>query len=729
MELSGMETCGGSAALKKIFSSTGIKEFYPPQTLALKAGLLETPDSFVVAAPTASGKTLIAEMAALKVFLEKAGRTVYLVPLRALAREKYEDFSKKYQATGMRIVQSSGDYDRAEPWLVEGDLVIATNEKMDSLIRHRAMWLKDIGLVIADEVHLLRDPRRGPTLEIVLSRFRSMNPSLRVIALSATIPNAREISEWLGARLVESDWRPVPLREGVYFNGAAIFNDGTVTWVSRKSGLDAVDLALETLGERGQALIFVNTRRASEAVARKSQEHVFPLLSGPEREWLKELSAQIMGVSHEPTRICRRLAECASDGVAFHHAGILSTQRKLIEDAFRTNRLKCIVATTTLAMGLNLPSRRVIIRDWWRYESGLGMQPIPAIEIKQMGGRAGRPGFDHYGEAVLIARSKGDEKFLFENYIKGKLERIDSQIGNEPALRTHVLASVAGGFAKNKDELNDFLGRSFFAHQKGTSYLFRITAEILGFLEKEEMVVSEKGALKATLLGRRISELYIDPLTGVIFRDAHRMPKEKEDFALLHMIAQTPDMMTLSVRKKELEDLLELFYKSEEMLLIPEEEKYPTDEMLSQIKTASVLMQWILETPEDAIIGQFGIGPGDLRALIEISDWLLYAAFEIGRLLKMKDTMKGLSRLRVRVRYGVREELLELVSLRGIGRVRARNLYDSGFRSLKEIGAATVEDLSRVPALGKNLAEDLKTQVEINESQASRLKSRRKSNG
>jgi helicase len=702
---------GGSPHLIEALSSTGIKELYPPQILALKEGLLEKRDSFVVAAPTASGKTLIAEMAALKVFFETGGKVIYLVPLRALAREKYEDFSNKYREINMRVMQSTGDYDSAEPWLHGGDLIIATNEKMDSLIRHRASWLRDINLVVADEIHLLGDPHRGPTLEIVLTRLRSVNPDLRLLALSATIPNACEISDWLGARLVQSEWRPVPLKEGVYFNGAAIFNDGTTRWIPEESNLDVVDLTIETMREGGQALIFVNTRKSAEAVARKSGKYISTLLSPYEKESLEKLSTQILGASPEPTQMCKKLAECVKNGTAFHHAGINYSQRKLIEDAFRANRIKLISATTTLAMGLNLPSRRVILRDWWRYKSGLGIQPIPTIEIKQMAGRAGRPGFDNYGEAILIARNSRDERYLFENYIKGEPEKIDSQLADESALRTHILASIGGAFTRSKTELMDFLENTFFAYQKGSAYLSPITNKIIEFLEEEGMIVLKKDNLFATSFGRRISELYIDPLTGVIIRDALREPKEKETFALLHMIACTPDMMVLTLRRKDRNEMLDIFYAHADSLLIPDEEKYPTDEILSQLKTASALMQWILETPEDKIVERFGIGPGDLRTLIELSDWLLYSASEIDRLFNTRETVKIISQLRVRIEYGVKEELLDLVSLRGIGRVRARNLYKSGFRGLKDIKGATVEEISKVPALGSALAEDIKRQV------------------
>lgn len=703
---------GGSERLIEALASTGLHELYPPQALAIKAGLLRGRDSFVVAAPTASGKTLVAEMAALKLFFEGRGKTLYLVPLRALAREKYEELSKKYQKNGIRVAQSTGDYDRADPWLYHADFIISTNEKMDSLIRHHTPWLKDIGLVVADEVHLLGDRSRGPTLEVVLTCLRGTNPGLRLIALSATIPNATEIAEWLGARLVQSDWRPVPLREGVYCHDAIIFNDGTVTWVQRESDVDVVDLACQTIRDSGQALVFVNTRKATETVARKALAFVAGALSNQEKESLKKLSEQMVKGSLEPTHVCKRLAECVLNGVAFHHAGITSSQRRLIEDSFRSHKIKLVAATTTLAMGLNLPSRRVIVRDWLRYESGMGMLPIPVIEIKQMSGRAGRPGFDKYGEAVIVARNRTDEKHLFENYITGKPENINSQLANQSALRTHILASIAGGFARNRIGLMDFLGKTFFAYQKGSDYLSSITDDVLSFLETEEMTVSHDGGFMATRFGRRVSELYIDPLTGVIIRDALHQPKEKEVFPFLHMIARTSDMRVLSLKKRDFEEMLNIFHAHADRLLIPDEEKYPLEDTLSELKTACALMKWIEETPEDRIVGHFGIGPGDLRTLVELSEWLLYSAGEIARIFRLKEAEKILFLLRTRVLYGVKEELLPLVALRGIGRVRARNLFKSGYMSLKDVQETTAEELAKIPTIGKAIAEDIKSQVQ-----------------
>jgi helicase len=711
MDIKDLTLYGASGQLANVLLSIGIGHLTPPQELAVKAGLLEGKDSFVVAAPTASGKTLIAEMAFIKSFLERSGKAVYLVPLRALAREKYEDFKKKYDKAGMRVTMSTGDYDSSEPWLNASDLIICTNEKMDSLVRHRISWLKDVKLVIADEIHLIGDGGRGPTLEVVLTRLKDMNPDLKVIALSATIPNAPEIADWLGARLIQSDWRPVPLREGVYFDRAVIFNDGVIKWIKEESKSDEIDLALETINEGGQALIFLSTRKSTEASAKKASGFIANTLDDEDKKILKGLSESVLRSSSEPTRMCKKLADYVSMGVAFHHAGINYTQRKLIEDAFRANKIKLIASTTTLAMGLNLPSRRVIIRDWFRYESGLGMRPIPAIEIKQMSGRAGRPGFDDYGEAVIIAKNKRDERHLFDRYIKGGPENIESALANEDSLRTHILASVAGSFTRNRADLREFLQGTFSAHQRGVDYLFSIADSIMEFLEQEGMITIKGEGISATRFGRRVSELYIDPLSGVVLRDALSLPIKKDTFPLLHVITRTPDMMRLSFKKSDFEEMLDVFYAHSGGLLIKEDEKYPSEEILSELKTASALMQWILESHEDKIVGHFGIGPGDLRTMVDLAEWLIYSAHEIGKVLGLDDALKSLSLLRLRILYGIKDELLELVGLKGIGRIRARNLFNTGYKTLETIKSADINALASVPSIGEAIAEAIKKQV------------------
>jgi helicase len=201
--------------------SKEITELRPCQEKAIKQGLLKG-QSLLVCTPTASGKTLIAELAAMKNILEGEGKAIYIVPLKALATEKYKEFTKKY-GTHCKINLSIGDLDKEDRYLEKNDLIIATAEKLDSLIRHHSPWLKQVKTVIVDEIHLLNDPGRGPTLEILITILKQLLPKIQLIALSATIGNPEELAEWLNAKLIKDDWRPVELRKGIMHDGSIEF--------------------------------------------------------------------------------------------------------------------------------------------------------------------------------------------------------------------------------------------------------------------------------------------------------------------------------------------------------------------------------------------------------------------------------------------------------------------------------------------------------------------------
>ena len=201
-----------------------IEELRPAQKKAIESGLLDG-KNLLVCTPTASGKTLIAELAALKSIIEGKGKAIYIVPLKALASEKLKDFKKRYDGIA-KIALSIGDIDSADSYLIDYDLIITTSEKLDSLIRHHAPWLSLISTIIIDEIHLLNDPSRGPTLEILITILRQLLKKSQIIALSATIGNPEELAEWLKAELVADDWRPVKLHKGVYLDGEVEFSKG-----------------------------------------------------------------------------------------------------------------------------------------------------------------------------------------------------------------------------------------------------------------------------------------------------------------------------------------------------------------------------------------------------------------------------------------------------------------------------------------------------------------------
>jgi helicase len=379
----------------ELFMAREIKELYPPQAEAIERGLLDG-KSTLLALATASGKTLLAEMAMLKAALHKK-RSLYIVPLRALATEKYESF-RKFKDIGVATGISTGDFDKKDERLGKNQIIIATSEKADSLMRNGAAWVRDLAVLVVDEIHLLNDAGRGPTLEMTITKLRRLNPGLQVIGLSATTANAKELAEWLDAELVFSDWRPIRLREGIICQGKLIFTDGEATLETKKD--EALALVKDTLSKQAQILIFENSRRNAEASASKLCGLVY---ATPE---LEALSESVLATGESET--CQRLASYGARGIAFHHAGLLPEQRRLVEQGFRENKIKVIASTPTLAAGLNLPARRVLIKNYRRYEYGSGMVPIPVIEYRQMAGRAGRPGLDPYGESFLMAKNDSE---------------------------------------------------------------------------------------------------------------------------------------------------------------------------------------------------------------------------------------------------------------------------------------------------------------------------------
>src|SRR5213594_2809580 len=258
----------------QLLEGEGLDQLYPPQEDAIEAGVLDG-KNLVLASPTARGKTLVAEVCILKHTLEKNGKAIYLAPLRALASEKFKEFRKyssikKPSGEHLRVGISTGDYDSSDPWLGRYDIIISTNEKADSLLRHRAPWMNELSLVVADEIHLLTEHERGPTLEVVLTRLTEINPNIQVLALSATVRNAEEVGEWLHAGSVTTEWRPVPLREGIYLEGQVQFREGASRIVAGQTNSPPLDIALDVVSKGGQALVFSETRRSAVEMGRKA---------------------------------------------------------------------------------------------------------------------------------------------------------------------------------------------------------------------------------------------------------------------------------------------------------------------------------------------------------------------------------------------------------------------------------------------------------------------------
>ncbi|MDD4446684.1 MAG: ATP-dependent DNA helicase [Methanothrix sp.] len=692
----------------KQYEDRGFKEFYPPQAEALERGLLDG-RSMLLAMPTASGKTLLAELAMLKAALQGL-RSLYIVPLRALATEKYDSF-KRFRDLGVTVGISTGDFDKRDERLGKNQIIIATSEKADSLMRNGASWVQDLAVLVVDEIHLLNDVGRGPTLEMTITKLRHCNPALQVIGLSATVANGREIAQWLGAEMVSSDWRPIRLREGIICDKTMVFPDGQAPLSDGKD--EALALVKDTLSQSAQILIFENSRKNAEAAALK--------LCGliPEDAATKSIAASILATGESET--AKRLASCVSRGVAFHHAGLLSEQRQLVEQGFRDNRIKIIASTPTLAAGLNMPARRVLIKNYKRYEYGRGMAPISVIEYRQMSGRAGRPGLDPYGESFLLAKNVSEMQNLMDRYINGEPEEIWSKLASESALRTHLLATFAAGFARNEKELKAFIATTFYAQQQDPWHLDVTLETVLDFLMDNGMIQeSEDGDLHPTRLGSLVSKLYIDPLSAVIMlenlkkrrrcdpaRDAlqsdRAAQKKPSNLGLMHLITMTPDMNLLYIQSADawVEEFID-----QHQLELYDEDNY--DYLLREAKTTAMLMDWIDEVHEEQIATRYRIGPGDIRRSAETAEWLMHSLAELSKNLELGITFQT-EQLAERIHYGAGQDLLALLNLKGIGRVRARKLHLSGITSIEKLLAADQSELVRL--LGPKIAEKVISQI------------------
>ncbi len=690
----------------------GIKKLTPPQELSIKAGLLES-KNIVVASPTASGKTLVAEIACANSIISRGMKAVYIAPMRALVKEKYDDFKRAYPY--IKTAMSIGDLDANDIWLSSYQMIFVSTEKFDSLIRHGVDWFPSIGCIVFDEVHMLDDTSRGPTLELLITKL-TMISSAQMIALSATIGNAKDISKWLRAGLVHSDYRPVALKKGIVHNGHAYYQSDSYggfdeVELSGDSELPEVRVAQDTLIQSKQGLVFYSTKRNAEAGAARLAPHVEKMLSAVEKAELQKLADKVLNVLERPTEQCKKLSGLIRNGVAFHHSGLLNAQRNYIEEAFKADALKIICSTTTLGYGVNLPAHTVLVRDISRYDDGSNAM-LGINEVLQLFGRAGRPSYDKEGRALIIANSQERIQRLYESYIDAEPEPVQSKLGIVPVLRSHILAFIAEDFLNDKKAINDFMGRSFYSFQYGNSRHVRaLIDEVIDDLEKWGFIEGfSSGPLKkrykATRVGRRVSELYIDPLSAKWLMDS--LPKANDTVGILYMISNTIEMRPYVKATVEAEDAFAAymhFNKDRAIGSAYETVDYYYDPVKA-FSTALMLREWMDEAQEPMIIKKYSTTPGFLYNKLLNADWIMYAAIELAKIMRV--SQHELINSRVRLRYGIKEELLDLVRLEQIGRVRARMLYMNGIKSVADIRARP-QSIERI--LGKDMAARILAQL------------------
>ena len=744
--------------IKPLLEHFGYLSLYPPQEQALSKGLLDG-RNLLITTPTASGKTMIALIAAMNI-LKKGLKVVYLTPLRALTTEKFQDF-RIFEELDLfereiKVKVASSDYSSAGRELAQADVIVLTNEKMDSLIRHRSEWIHEVGLFVADEVHLIGERERGPTLEMMLTKIRKMYSQAQVLALSATIENSSEIARWLDCELIDSNWRPTRLVEGVYEHGSLRLNDADK--VSKKlsssawnTSTAAIDVAMECIEDGGQAMIFGETRKRTISLAQKAAQVVYKKLDTIARKSAANVALEILEKG-EDIAITRILSDLVSKGVGFHHAGLGVLTRNLVEKSFKTGVIKLLTTTPTLAAGVNLPARRVILASVFRYDSEYGgNMPISVLEYKQICGRAGRPSYDTFGEAIIIADARVNAEEIYDHYILGTPEPICSQLTNDRSIRIHVLSTISTLPGIKKSEIYDLFGSTLLAQSKSKASIMSRLDSAISYLERQSLIKSRNNRYISTEFGKQISLLYIDPSTGVEFRNAvesienktrgdkrtaivgisdssehesafsaHDCHKDSEysdgdsndknncshTLGFLHLITDSPDFYPkFALRKKDIEEFCSDIeqHRNEQIRPINEYECS---------RSFWALHKWINESTDKVLSDMIGIEPGDMHRIVEVAEWLTYSLYEVAKIMRRSDLLIEIHRLRLRIKYGVKEELLALIRLKGIGRVRARSLYEAGFTDLSKIANASEAHLYAVSNIVPTIAKSIKVQIQ-----------------
>ncbi len=440
----------------------------PLQVKALKDfGLLEG-QNLVVCSPTASGKTFVGEMAAVHHALH-GRKAIYLVPLKALAKEKYRTFCDRYGDYGIRIVLSTRDHRDSDKAIMRGEfeLAVLVYEKMLRLLAESPRLVDDLRLVVVDELQMVGDPTRGSDLELLLTCLKSAQPARQVVALSAALPNCEEFARWLDARPLSHSDRQVELRQGVLYKGRFEFR------VASKYEYGEETIASGS-GDTPDEILLVHLK---EMAARNEPCLIF----ARSRETTRQMAKKLAGLLHirsevpsdldalPPTRSRELLLECMKGGVAFHNADLTDREREVVEESFREKRVMVLVATSTLAMGLNLPAANVFLDpEKWNYDPRWDLtwkESISRADFANMGGRAGRPESPApYGRAIFLAETEYSRDTLWQRYVESEPEPVTSALW-APGAENTLLSTLAISDSHPNGRAEDLLNETLFAVQ------------------------------------------------------------------------------------------------------------------------------------------------------------------------------------------------------------------------------------------------------------------------
>ena len=593
-----------------------IKEFNPAQKAVIESGYLEDKSNYIISIPTASGKTVLGILPALKTILN-GGKAIYAAPLLSIQNEKVKEF-KAFEEHGIKVGKHPSN----------SDLSVMVFESFDALTRFSWNVLREVDTLIIDEFHMIGEYSRGPTLESAITRAKIINPSLRIIALSATLKNIDEIEQWLDGKTVEHNYRPVPLNKEVL--DAEMFNTKNKNDVIVK----IVEKAIE---DNSQALSFVSTRRFTESLATYVAKKIDKKTTKEQKQKFKQVADKLLEVPKKkgslPTTTCLKLAEAAEKGVVFHHAGLFNEQKEIIEDEFRKGNILMITATPSLMYGVNLPSKYVVIRDHTRWTSN-GPASIPVFDYEQMSGRAGRPQYDDVGYSYLVAKTMDEAFDLEARYVNGEIELTNSKlIDNKDAIYKQIIAQIASSLSKNLDDLNDFFGKTLYGFQMKNNPSMSMFAQdslnwelesALEFLLQNGIIRATPEGLKTTDFGNLIAKSNYAVETAVKIKEYVSTMEKLNPAEMIYALAETPDLPLISFKGRKSKDPVR--DKLSECGLFAVDIGNPE-------ATAVSLIEWIDERNEYEIENAYNVYSASTRR----------SAYEASRLVKFaKNTLEVL---------------------------------------------------------------------------------------
>lgn len=666
-----------------------IKEFNPAQKAVIESGYLEDKSNYIISIPTASGKTVLGILPALKTILN-GGKAVYAAPLLSIQNEKVKEF-KAFEEHGIKVGKHPSN----------SDLSVMVFESFDALTRFSWNVLREVDTLIIDEFHMIGEYSRGPTLESAITRAKIINPSLRIIALSATLKNIDEIEQWLDGKTVEHDYRPVPLNKEVL--DAEMFNTKNKNDVIVK----IVEKAIE---DNSQALSFVSTRRFTESLATYVAKKIDKKTTKEQKHKFKQVADKLLEVPKKkgslPTTTCLKLAEAAEKGVVFHHAGLFNEQKEIIEDEFRNGNILMITATPSLMYGVNLPSKYVVIRDHTRWTSN-GPASIPVFDYEQMSGRAGRPQYDDVGYSYLVAKTMDEAFDLEARYVNGEIELTNSKlIDNKDAIYKQIIAQIASSLSKNLDDLNDFFGKTLYGFQMKNNPSMSMFAQdslnweleiALEFLLQNGIIRATPEGLKTTDFGNLIAKSNYAVETAVKIKEYVSTMEKLNPAEMIYALAETPDLPLISFKGRKSKDPVR--DKLSECGLFAVDIGNPE-------ATAVSLIEWIDERNEYEIENAYNVYSASTRRSAYEASRLVKFAKNTLEVLGNYSNLKDMDYLSARLYYGVKEDIIPLVvGVKRLGRKRARLLMKTFGDNLSE---ASEKDLQKVEGIGPKLAGKVK---------------------